>query len=138
MRVLLVEPGYLPYEEEINGISDMKGIVGGPIHAIYPFKQEIALVYNAEGRNLNMEFNRSIPERSYGGIFGPFFLCGLDGEHFASLPPEYMDACKKRFEEAELLVTMLGDKPVVVPAVAFKKHDPHKPMRPPRRGGDTL
>ncbi len=132
MRVLIVEPGYLPYEEEINGLSDMRGIVGGPIQAIYPFEQEIALVCNEEGRNLNMEFNRSIPERSYGGIFGPFFLCGLDGEHFASLPPEYMNACKKRFAEAELLVTMLGDKPVVLPVEAMRKRNPHKPTRPPR------
>ncbi len=132
MKVLVVEPGYLPYEEEIDGLSDMKGIVGGALEAIYPFKDDIALVCNPEGRNLSMEFNRSIPERSYGGIFGPFFICGLEGEHFVSLPPEYMPACKERFKEAEILVTMLGDKPVVLPVDAMKKRDPHRPIRPPK------
>lgn len=38
MKVLVVEPGFLPYEQEINGLSDMEKIVGGPIEAIYPFQ----------------------------------------------------------------------------------------------------
>ena len=37
MNVLVVEPGYLPYEKEIDDLPDMKKLVGGPIQAIYPF-----------------------------------------------------------------------------------------------------
>lgn len=35
MNVLVVEPGYLPYEKEINGLSEMQATVGGYIEAIY-------------------------------------------------------------------------------------------------------
>ncbi len=132
MNVLVVEPGFFPYEKEINGLSDMKGIVGGALEAIYPFKDDIALVCNPEGRNLNMEFNRSIPERSYGGVFGTFFVCGLGEESFISLTPEQVRIYTERFKKAETLVTMLGDQPVVLPVDAMKKRDPHRPIRPPK------
>ena len=36
MNVLVVEPGTLPYEKEINGLEEMQKIVGGLITAIYP------------------------------------------------------------------------------------------------------
>ena len=36
MNVLVVEPGYAPYEKEINGLEEMQGVVGGLITAIYP------------------------------------------------------------------------------------------------------
>ena len=34
MNVLVVEPGILPYEREINGLKEMQAAVGGPITAI--------------------------------------------------------------------------------------------------------
>ena len=80
MNVLVVEPGVLPYEKEIDGLPDMKEIVGGPIEAIYPFSENVAVVCNALASDQSMEFNRSIPERSYGGVFGTFFVCGLGEE----------------------------------------------------------
>ena len=43
MNVLVVEPGFLPYEKEIKGLPDMKKIVGGSIEAIYPFKENVAV-----------------------------------------------------------------------------------------------
>ena len=64
MNVLVVEPGFLPYEQEINGLSDMEKIVGGPIEAIYPFQENVAVVTNANGANNKLEFNRSILERN--------------------------------------------------------------------------
>ena len=36
MQVLVVEPGILPYEKEINGLKEMQAVVGGPITALYP------------------------------------------------------------------------------------------------------
>lgn len=77
MNVLVVEPGFLPYEKEINGLAEMQKTVGGLIQAIYPFQEEVALVCNENGIFEGLEFNRSIPERSYGGVFGTFFVCGL-------------------------------------------------------------
>lgn len=132
MNVLVVEPGFLPYEKEINGLPDMREIVGGPIDAIYPFKENVAVVYNAQGKNRNMEFNRSIPERSYGGVFGPFFVCGLGEESFTSLTPEQVKTYTERFRPAEALVTMLGKTPVVLETVAKRKRCPGRPKRPPK------
>ena len=36
MNVLVVEPGMLPSEKEINGLEEMQATVGGMIDAIYP------------------------------------------------------------------------------------------------------
>ena len=78
MNVLVVEPGFAPYEKEINGLSQMQETVGGLIQAIYPFEDMVAVVCNDEGILLGMPFNRSM-EGGYGGVFGTFFVCGLGG-----------------------------------------------------------
>lgn len=49
MNVLIVEPGYAPYEQEINGLHEMQEVVGGLIQAIYPYKEPVAVVCNEEG-----------------------------------------------------------------------------------------
>lgn len=36
MKTVVVEPGYAPYEKEINGLTEMQATVGGLIQAIYP------------------------------------------------------------------------------------------------------
>ena len=61
MNVLVVEPGFLPYEKEINGLEEMQKTVGGLIQAIYPFQEEVGLVCNENGIFEWLEFNRSIP-----------------------------------------------------------------------------
>lgn len=64
MNVVVVEPGYLPYEKEINGLSEMQAVVGGYITATYPYENEaVSIVANDEGLLLNLPFNRSIPRR---------------------------------------------------------------------------
>lgn len=79
MTVLVVEPGYAPYEKTIpNTLEAKQELVGGLITAIYPYEEMVAIVANDEGILLDMEFNRSV-EGGYGGVFGPFFVCGLDG-----------------------------------------------------------
>lgn len=95
MRVLMVEPGMAPYEKEINGLEEMQAAVGGHISAIYPFKEPVALVSNDESLFLSMPFNRSV-EGGYGGIWGPFFVCGLDKDNFCSLTPEQMARYTRR------------------------------------------
>ena len=132
MNVLVVEPGFIPYEKEIDGLPDMEKIVGGPIEAIYPFQENVAVVTNANGANDKLEFNRSIPERSYGGVFGTFFVCGLGAERFISLTPEQVRIYTERFKKAEILVTMLGDTPVVLEETAKRKRYPGRPKCPPK------
>lgn len=132
MNVLVVEPGFIPYEKEIDGLPDMQKIVGGSIEAIYPFQENVAVVTNANGANDKLEFNRSIPERSYGGVFGTFFVCGLSGESFTSLTPEQMKTYGRRFKKAEVFIAMNGNKPFTIPVDADLKHLPGKPKRPPK------
>ena len=113
MNVLVVEPGYLPYEKEINGLHEMQALVGGLIDAIYPYADPVAIVCNDEALLHNMPFNRSV-EGGYGGVSGTFFVCGLGEENFASLSPELMEKYKEKFKNAELLIGAKGNAPVTL------------------------
>ena len=97
MNVLVVEPGFLPYEKEIpdslssdDHLRALQEIVGGYIEAIYPYEEEVAIVCNEEGLINGLPFNRSVPG-GYGGVFGTFFICGLGEDNFCSLPPDLME-----------------------------------------------
>lgn len=128
MNVLVVEPGILPYEREINGLKEMQAVVGGPITAIYPWEDQAAIVCNDEALLLNLPFNRSV-EGGYGGVFGPFFVCGLGEEDFCSLTPEQVKAYKAKFRQAELLVGFRGQEPVTMKVPARLKETLHQKHR---------
>lgn len=135
MNVLVVEPGYAPYEKEINGLEEMQGVVGGLITAIYPYEEQVAVVANDEALLMNMEFNRSMPG-GYGGVFGPFFVCGLGEDRFATLPPELMQKYKKEFAKAEILLGFKGEDAVtlkVEPKQRTPEEQRRKPKAPERR-----
>lgn len=134
MNVLMVEPGMAPYEKEINGLEEMQAAVGGLITVIYPYKEPVGIVANDEGILLKMEFNRSV-EGGYGGIFGPFFVCGLAEDRFCSLTPEQMERYKEKFHHAEILLGMQGNDPItmkVKPQQRDGSERPHQPKRPSR------
>ena len=132
MNVLVVEPGYLPYEKEIKDDADhleqMQSIVGGLIEPIYPYHEEVAIVCNEEGLINGLPFNRSVPG-GYGGVFGTFFICGLGEEDFCSLPPELMERFKKEFRNSEILLGFDGNEAVTLKVSSQPKpHDtpPHE------------
>ena len=110
MKVLVVEPGYAPYEKDIEGLHGMQEVVGGTITAIYPFAEPVAVVGNDDSISLGMPFNRSM-EGGYGGVFGPFFVCALEEDHFGSLTTEQMETYKKKFHMAELLIGAKDNTP---------------------------
>ena len=127
MNVLVVEPGYLPYEKEILDSADhleqMQAIVGGLIEPIYPYHQEVAIVCNEEGLINGLPFNRSVPG-GYGGVFGTFFICGLGEEDFCSLPPDLMERFKKEFRNSEILLGFDGNEAVTLKVSSQPKpHD---------------
>ena len=140
MNVLVVEPGYLPYEKEIKDSADhleqMQAIVGGLIEPIYPYHEEVAIVCNEEGLINGLPFNRSVPG-GYGGVFGTFFICGLGEEDFCSLPPDLMERFKKEFKNSEILLGFEGNEAVTLKVSSQPKpHDtpPHeKSHRSPDR-----
>ena len=132
MTVLVVEPGYAPYEKTIpHELHAMQEIVGGLITAIYPYEEMVAIVANDEGILLNMDFNRSV-EGGYGGVFGPFFVCGLTEDDFCSLPPDQMERFKKKFHKAEILLGVRGNDLITL-KVEPKQKDlkPETQRRPP-------
>ena len=112
MNVLVVEPGYLPYEKEINGLEEMQAVVGGLIAPIYPYEDSVALVGNDEALLIGLPFNRSVPA-GYGGLFGTFFICGLGEDDFVSLTPEQVKFFKNEFKNAEVLLGVRGDNDMV-------------------------
>ena len=116
MNILVVEPGYLPYEKEIpdslNSDEHLRALqetVGGYIEAIYPYDEDVAIVCNEEGLINGLPFNRSVPG-GYGGVFGTFFICGLGEEDFCSLPPDLMERFKKEIKNSEILLGFEGNE----------------------------
>lgn len=120
MNVLVVEPGCLPYEKEINGLSEMQATVGGFIEAIYPYEEPVAIVCNEEGLINGLPFNRSV-EGGYGGVFGTFFVCGLSEDSFCSLSPEQMKHYKGKVKNAEILLGVKGNEPITLKVEAYPK-----------------
>lgn len=130
MKVLVVEPGYAPYEKDIEGLPGMQEVVGGTITAIYPFAEPVAVVGNDDSISLGMPFNRSM-EGGYGGVFGPFFVCALEEDHFGSLTTEQMETYKKKFHMAELLIGAKGNTPITLKVEPRQKAQaPDRDKRP--------
>lgn len=125
MNVLVVEPGYLPYEKEVKGLHEMQALVGGLIDAIYPYADPVAIVCNDEALLYDLPFNRSV-EGGYGGVFGSFLVCGLGEEDFTSLSPELIQKYKEKFKNAELLIGAKGNDLVTFKFKAEPKIKPEQ------------
>ena len=99
MRVLLVEPGKAPRTVEIGDtLEAMQAVVGGPIQAVYPFREPVALVCHSEGKLLGLPVNRALTDPQgmpYDIVCGTFFLVGVGEEHFTSLTGEQL----KRYQD---------------------------------------
>lgn len=132
MDVLVVEPGYAPYEKSINGLDEMQATVGGLIQAIYPYEEQVAIVCNEEGLLHGLEFNRSVPG-GYGGVVGTFFICGLGEEDFCSLTPVQMEKYRKEYHKAEILIGARGNEPITIKVEPKQKKSPGVPQKPPKR-----
>ena len=63
MKILLIEPGKVPRSLEIDpSLESMQKLVGGPIQAVYPFEELVALICHEEGKLLGLPLNRG-PEK---------------------------------------------------------------------------
>lgn len=96
MKVLFIETGREPVIREINNtLKDMQSLVGGYIEVVTD-KPNVAIVVNEEGKLLDT----CIPNRFFRNdiIFGDFFVCGVDGEDFCSIPDEEIDYYMAIFE----------------------------------------
>lgn len=129
MNVLIIEPGQIPREENIdNGLKDMQEIVGGIIEATYPYDDPVALICNEEGKLTGLPLNRKIED--YDIIAGTFFICGLSEDNFDSLPPDLMAKYKDKFAQPEQFMR-LGKHIIAVPIEPAKEPKPPKEKKGP-------
>ena len=107
ISVLLVQPGKYPIMIEIeDSLKSMQKVVGGDIEEYMPFEDEVAIIYNEEGKFNGMPLNRAI----YDGdkeivdiIAGDFFiaLAPPDNENFLSLPKKFENKYNHLFRYPE-------------------------------------
>lgn len=113
MTVLAVNPGKKPTKLELEDTLEvMQKFVGGTIQAIYPFDDPVAIICNDAGKLGGLEYNRALRDTKgavYDIICGPFFICGLGEDDFASLPEDLMGTYYKHFERPELFVRVGGN-----------------------------
>ena len=114
MRILLIEPNQTPRPyTTTNTLEAMQHIVGGPIQAVYPFEEPIALVCNEEAKLDGMPPNRALRDEDgnmYDIVCGTFFLCAAppDSENFESLTEEQIDRYTRLFQHPEVFLRFNG------------------------------
>lgn len=117
MTVLAVMPGKAPERMELDGsLQSMQDFVGGNIQAVYPFTDPVAIVCNDEGKLLGLGYNRALRDDDgniYDILCGPFFVCGLGEENFASLPEDLLKKYAQHFQHPELFLR-IGESLMVV------------------------
>lgn len=111
MTVLLVKPMHTPCRAEIgSSLEAMQNAVGGPIQAVYPFDEPVALICHEEGKLLNLPFNRALRHPETGEVYdiiaGTFFLCAAppDSEEFVSLSEEQLAHYRRKFLYPEFMM----------------------------------
>ena len=115
MQVVVVDPKKKPMVQDISpDLESMQKIVGGPIQAIYPFEEPVALICNEEGKLLNLPLNRALRDEEgnvYDIISGTFFLCAAppDSDRFAGLTDQQVKTYMERFTMPEMFLDMGGD-----------------------------
>lgn len=122
LKVLIVEPGKVPYEKNIkNNLATMQEIVGGMIQITYPYEDLVGIVCNEEGKIMGLPLNRNLPE-SADIIAGTFFVCGLSESDLTSLNKEQMEKFYNRFKcPEEFIMTANGIKVFQYPAPDYKE-----------------
>ena len=122
MTILLVSPGQAPRKITIEDtLAAMQRAVGGPIQAVYPFEEPVALICHEEGKLLPLPLNRALRSPDTGEIYdiiaGDFFLCAAppDSEHFESLTDEQLERYARIFRTPELFLSGPGGSIMVLP-----------------------
>ena len=122
MTILLVPPGQQPKKITIDGtLAAMQRAVGGPIQAVYPFEEPMALICHEEGKLLPLPLNRALRSPDTGEIYdiiaGDFFLCAAppDSEHFGSLTGDQLERYARIFRTPELFLSGPGGSIMVLP-----------------------
>ena len=90
MKVLMVQPGEIPHETDIEpGLESLQAAVDGPIQAVYPYEDPVALICNEEGKFLGLPLNRALRDDTgeiYDIIAGNFLITAWGRKFFRSSP----------------------------------------------------
>lgn len=112
MKVLMVEPGKVPHETEIEGgLKSLQAAVGGDIQAVYPYEDPVALICNEEGKYMGLPLNRALRDEDgniYDIVAGNFLIVGLGEEDFTDLDPGLMEKFTDQFKHPEEFVRIAG------------------------------
>lgn len=125
IKVLVVEPMEPCRVQETTGLRDMQSIVGGPIQAIYPFWESVALVCNETGKIQGLPYNRPLFGKNgcpYDIICGNFFVAGIGEEDFISLTEEQIQRYKDFYDKKMI--------PSVEKPAPQRKNDEQKKRNP--------
>lgn len=118
IKVLVVKPMKPCEVREISGLDEMQSIVGGHIQAVYPFRDEIALVCNEDGKHLDLPYNRPLTNDRgipYDMICGTFFLAGVGAEDFVSLTEEQIQKYTALYDN---MVVLTAERPAAQAEIA--------------------
>ena len=124
MKVLMVEPGKIPHEADIEpGLRSLQAAVDGPIQAVYPYEDPVALICNEEGKLEGLPPNRGLWDKDgtlYDVICGTFFLCAAppDEDTFRSLTEEQVRHYQERFARPEIFLLGPAGQLLVLPVEA--------------------
>ncbi len=128
LKVLVVEPMQPCRVQEIHGLEEMQAIVGGYIQAVYPFRDEVALVCNEDGKNLGLPYNRPLTNDRgipYDMICGSFFLAGMGEEDFVSLTEEQIKKFSALYDNMVVLTAEKEPPQVHQDKKSIKKKGTH-------------
>ena len=93
IRILYVQPGKYPEERIIdNTLKAYQSLVYGDIESVAPWRTNVRVVCNQEGKLNGMPPNRLLGD--YDILMGSFFICGLRNGNFISLTDEQSSAMK--------------------------------------------
>lgn len=114
MKVLRVRPKHYPEVIDIDcSLESLQKEVEGPIQAVYPWDDEVALICNEEGKlhdNCMEKLNRTL-NGPYGIpidiIVGTFLIVGLTEDDFGELLPEFVEKYEKMFHQPRKFVTYM-------------------------------
>lgn len=101
ITVIICEPGKYARKAEIEtDLASLQAVVGGIIETFYPFKEEVCIVCDDEGKICGKPLNRAVYNED-GKIMdimaGTFFICDCSGENFGSLSDEQLERYGKQF-----------------------------------------
>lgn len=132
MKILMVEPGKMPHETEIDGgLKSLQAAVGGDIQAVYPYDDPVALICNEEGKLMGLPLNRALYDdegQMYDIVAGNFLIVGLGEEDFSDLPDDLMAKYSEQFKHPEKFARIAGEIIAIKqPIPAERQEHPPKP-----------